>query len=171
MNTAVVYYSQDGSTRVAAQALAQRLGADVYELKEIKQRGRSKWAFMAAGFAAAVRLKSRVQDTFADRMGGYERVLIGTPLWAGSPVPAVNRFVYALDPAGKQIMIFTVQADTNPQESSFKGTDKLCDAIRAKGGDLLPVLRLHGEVPYKTAKKEHIEEQLEKRLEEALQNR
>ncbi len=170
MKTAVVFYSLNGSTRVAAHAIAERADADVFELKERKQRGKSPWAFMSEGFSAVFRLKSRVQDTFAGRLSEYERILIGTPLWASSPAPAVNRFVHEMNPAGKQIMLFSVQADPNPQKKSFRGTDKLCETIRRKGGQLLPVLRLHGEAPGKTATKEHIDEQLDRRLETTLLN-
>jgi flavodoxin len=171
MKTAVAFYSLDGSTRVAAQAIAERLGADVFELEEKKKRVKTPMMFIGGGFAAIFGVRSRLQDTFADRMGEYERILIGTPIWASRPVPAVNGFVHALDPAGKLVMLFTVQADPNPKESAEKGTEKLCEKIRQKGGTLLPVLRLHGEVPEKTATREHMEAQLDERLESIVKNR
>jgi|GEM_PF-258465 Flavodoxins len=170
MKTAVVYYSLDGSTRVAAQAVAARSGADIFELKEAKPRGKTSVAFMGEAFAAVFGLRSRVQDTFADRMGAYERICIGTPIWGSRPVPAVNTFVHALNPAGKLVLLFTVQADPEPYASAAKGTDKLCAAIRKKGGDVRAVLRLHGEAPGRTATKQHVEKQLDQRLEEAFQN-
>jgi flavodoxin len=171
MKTAVVYYSLDGSTRVAAQALAERLGADIYELREVKQRSsNAPKTFVSGGFAAALGLKSRLQDTFAGSMGAYERVCVGTPIWAGHPTPAANAFIKAFDPAGKQVMLFTAQADPDPQ-SSKKGTEKLCARIRKKGGALLPALRLHGEAPGKTATKAQIEAQLDQKLEDALKIR
>ena len=169
MKTAVVYYSLEGSTRVAAQALADRLGADIYELKEKKPRGKTPMVYMSGGFAAVFGLKSRLQDNFADRMGAYERICIGTPIWASRPVPAVNSFVKAFDPKGKQILMFSVQADPNPQ-SSEKGMEKLCAVIRKKGGASLSLLGLHGEAPGKTASKENIEAQLDPKLKNLLQN-
>ena len=169
MKTAVVYYSLEGSTRIAAQALSERLGADIYELKEKKPRKRTPMMFMSGGFAAVFGLKSRLQETYAERMGAYERICIGTPIWASRPVPAVNTFVKAFDPAGKQVLLVTVQADPNPQASE-KGLEKLFAAIRKKGGALLPVLGLHGEAPGKTASKEHIEAQLDQKLQKSLQN-
>ncbi len=169
MKTAVVFYSHDGSTSVAAKVLAERLGADIFELKEIKQRGKTPLTFVTGGFAAGLGLKSRLQDDFAGRMSEYERICIGTPIWASHPVPAVNTFVKKLSPKGKQVLLMTVQADPNP-ESSAKGTEKLCMAIRKKGGDLLPVLRLHGEAPGKTVTKAHIEAQFDQKLRNSLQN-
>lgn len=161
MKTAVVFYTYDGSTGVAAQALAVKLGADIFELKEKRQRSKSPMTFVSGGFAAGLGLKSRLQDSFASRMGEYERILIGTPIWASHPVPAVNAFVKQFDPTGKQVMVFLVQADPNPAE---KGLEKLNAVIRKKGGTLLPPMRLHGDAPGKTASKEHIGAQIEQKL-------
>ena len=132
MKSAVVYYSLDGSTRVAAQALSERLNADMFELKEVRPRGKSVFAFLCEGFAAATGKKSRLQDTFSGQMDAYELVCIGMPIWASSPVPAVNAFVDAFDPTGKKVLLFTVQADPNTQLPPAKKVEQLCAALRAK---------------------------------------
>ena len=115
MKTAVVFYSRDGNTRLTASIIAQISGADVYELEEVKKRGRSAGAFMCAGFAAATRKKSKLKNAFTQEMHGYERIYIGTPVWAGKPTPAVNTFVDALDNENAEIIIFTVQGDRNTE--------------------------------------------------------
>ncbi len=171
MKTAVVYYSLDGSTRMAAQVLAERFEADVFELKETKQRKKGFALFVLGGFAASTGRKSRVQDTFVDRMGGYDFICIGTPIWASSPVPAVNTFADTLDPADKQVMLFTVQADPNTSSPPGKRAEQLCAVLREKGGSVLPILRMNGNSPGQTATKEHIEKQLEQKLEAVLQKR
>jgi flavodoxin len=169
MKTAVVYYSLDGSTRIAAQVIAQRLNAELYELKEKKTRGKTPAAFMGEAFAAVFGIKSRLQDTFAVQMEDCERICIGTPIWASRPVPAVNTFAASLAPKGKQVLLFTVQADPNPDPSA-KGAAKLIQSLRKKGAEILPVLQLHGEAPGKTATKEHMEEQIIRQLESLLQS-
>ena len=164
MKTAVVYYSLQGSTRTAAQALAERLGADLFELKEKKQRGQGFALFMGGGFAAALGLRSRLQDSFAVRMDGYERILAGGPIWASNPAPALNAFLHALDPKGKQMMLFTVQADPDTQSPPQKGVEKRCEALRKRGAQVLPVLRLHGASPGQAATKDAMAKQLDERL-------
>ena len=125
---------------------------------------------LSGGFAAVFGLRSRLKDTFADRMGEYGRICIGTPIWASRPVPAVNAFVHALEAKDKQVLLFTVQADPDTQGHA-KGTNKILGKIQKKGGSVLPVLRLYGEMPGKTATKAHMETQLDKRLESIIQNR
>jgi len=171
MKTAVVYYSLEGSTRVAAQAIAERLDADVFELKEVKQRKKGFALFLLGGFAAAAGRGSRVEDTFAERMNAYEMICIGTPIWASSPAPAVNTFAAVLNPNGKQILLFTMQADPDTQSPPGKKVEQLCEKLRKKGSNVLPVLRLYGSSPGKSASKEHIEKQLEQKLETVLQKR
>lgn len=157
MKTAVVFYTKDGSTRVTAQVLAEKLGADIFELAEAKKRGGSVFAFMAAGFGAVLGRQSRLKDDYAAQMGAYERICIGTPVWASRTAPAVNAFVRSLDAQGKRIIIFTVQADPNP---SRKGADALAAALKKKGAVVEKTLCLHGADIGRTAQKSDMGKQI-----------
>ena len=161
MKTAVVYYSKDGSTRVAAKVLAEKLGADIFELKEIKPRGSSPAAFMGAGVAAFFGSRSRLKDTCAPQMDTYERICIGTPIWAGKSVPAVNTFVRAVNPVGKDVIIFSVQADNTPDAPPAKGIEKLMHLLEKKGAVVKQVIRLVGASPGKTADKAAMQGQMD----------
>ncbi len=160
MKTAVVYYSLEGSTRLAAQVIAERLGADLFELHEKRQRKTGFALFAGGGFAAALGVRSRLKDNFGDRMKEYDRIFAGAPIWASSPAPALNTFLHAVEPRGKQLILFTVQADPNTDAPPQKSMEKRCALLRKKGADVLPVLRLYGASPGKTATKESMEKQL-----------
>jgi flavodoxin len=162
MKTAVVYYSLDGSTREAAKIIAQKLGADVFELEEVKQRSGKPLSFMAAAFGALAGKKSRLKDNPANSMSGYGTIYIGSPIWASRTVPAVNTFLCALKEAGKQINFFTVQAD--PNTVPLKGVQKLAERMKQRGATVGKMLCLHGERPGKTASKEHLAGQIEKQI-------
>ena len=82
MKTAVVYYTYGGSTRVAAEVLAKQLSADVFELEEVKKRGKSALSFMTAGFGALAGKRSRIKSDFAAEMKNYDCLYIGSPVWA-----------------------------------------------------------------------------------------
>ncbi len=162
MKTAVVYYSLDGSTREAAKQIAQRLGAQIFELEEIGKRKGKFLLFMAGGFGAMTGMRSRLKHNPAGLMGEYGTIYIGSPIWASRTVPAVNTFLSRLNAAGKQIVFFTVQADPNPVPS--KGLQKLIHRLKAKGAAVNRVIRLHGTAPGKAASQAHLQEQLEKTL-------
>ncbi len=90
MKTAIVFFSYDGSTRVAAEVLSEKTGADLFELEEKRKRDRSPLSFMAAGFSASIGKRSRLKDTFSQQLETYGKIYIGTPVWAGKATPAVN---------------------------------------------------------------------------------
>jgi flavodoxin len=164
MKSAVVFYSYDGSTRAAANVLAERIGADAFELEETRSRGRSPLAFMAAGFSASVGKSSRLKNRYALEMKKYDTVYIGTPIWAGKAAPAVNSFVRYGDFAGKNVVIFTVQADTESDKNASKGPDILKTKLEKKGAVVLKIARLHGAPPGKTAAESDLLKQIEAKL-------
>ncbi len=157
MKKAVVYYSLDGSTRQAAAVIAERIGADVFELEETRKRSGKPLSFMVAAFAALTGAKSRLKSI--PSMDGYDTIYVGSPIWASNLAPAVNTFLSKLDAAGKEIVMFTVQADANLSE--IKGVDKQIERLRQKGADVHKVIRLHGAPPKQTADKTHMSGQLD----------
>ena len=112
---------------------------------------------MAAGFGASAGLKSRLNDDFSEQMDAYERICIGSPVWASRTVPAVNAFAHSLDAAGKRIMLFTVQADPKPTE---KSVEKLKKKLEKQGAFMEKTLCLHGAGPGRTAAKEDLATQI-----------
>lgn len=161
MKNAVVFFSYDGSTRVAARVVADLFGADIFELEEVKKRGRSALSFVAAGFAASIGKKSKLKSNYREELKEYQRIYIGTPIWAGKPAPAVNTILKDMDTAGKEIIIFTVQADPNPDT---KCTDAMKSLLEQKGAKVTNTARFHGSAPGKTVSIEDIKKQIENKL-------
>jgi flavodoxin len=105
MKQAVVFYSRDGSTRVFAKAIADKVTADVFELEEENPTK----GFLSAAWGAITGKKSELVDDFAPEMTGYDTIFVGTPIWGGKATPAVNMFFEKTQVKGKQIVFFTVQ--------------------------------------------------------------
>jgi flavodoxin len=164
MKNAVVFYSRDGSTRLAAKIVAERTGADLFELEEKKKRGTSPVSFMAAGFSALVGRSSRLKYYYTAEMKAYDRIHIGTPIWAGKAVPAVNSFIKATDLKGREAVVFTVQADENTEAQSAKGIDILKTALTKKGVSFVKAIKLHGAPPGQTADEADMFRQIEKSI-------
>ncbi len=163
MKAAVVYYSYDGSTREAARIIADRFGADIFELEEVKKRGHSPASFMAAGFSAFLGKRSRLKDNFSQQMKDYQSISIGTPIWAGRPAPAVNAFANALDAEKKEITIFTLQADKDTGDNP-EWVGNIKTLLEKKGAASIKIVRLCGAPPGKTASIEDLEKQLKTKL-------
>jgi len=93
MKTLIVFYSRKGRTRAAAAALATELGADLEEIRERRAR-KGFLGFIRSGFEASTRRIVPILP-LTKRLADYERVIIGTPVWAGSISSPVRSFLVA----------------------------------------------------------------------------
>jgi flavodoxin len=92
MKTAVIYYSMSGNTRQTAEKIADAVGADlicIEPVKEYPSEGARKfiWGGMKAVMGETPRLKPYRFD------GSYDRIVIGTPVWASSFAPPIRSFI------------------------------------------------------------------------------
>lgn len=117
MKTIIVYYSLDGNTKSAAEALARLIEADECEIQPVKPiRSAGKPTFrtlMQGGRQATFGLCPAISEFSAD-LGTYDRIILGTPVWAGKPASFVRTFArkYAKrhDLTGKVTAVFTLSA-------------------------------------------------------------
>lgn len=95
MRVLVVYYSRSGLTKQACEALAEDLRAAGHEvvteeLTDRTDRG-GVLGFVRGGHDAMRKLTTEIEPVQADPTG-FDLVVIGTPVWAGSCTPAVRTF-------------------------------------------------------------------------------
>ena len=155
-NKAVIYFSRDGSTRIAAEILSEKLNAKLIELIEEKQSS----SFIRAGFRAAAKKHSRLTGDPWSEIADCGTLVIGSPIWAGSGNPAVNGFLDKADLKGKKVFLFTVQADPN-RDKSGEVLEHYARRIRESGGTVEGTLALQGARPGKRAEKESLKKALE----------
>lgn len=93
MHAAVVYYSLEGNTRLAAQSLASRLGAELFEVETVKPyptHGLAK--FFHGGkdstFGRLPQIKPLTMDP-----SSYDLVVLALPMWAGKVAAPINSFI------------------------------------------------------------------------------
>ena len=159
MKHAVVFYSRDGSTKVFAQAIANKFDADVYELKEVTPiKG-----FMAAAWGAVTGKKSELINDFAKETAGYDKIYVGTPVWGGKAVPAVNMFFDKAQIEGKQIVFLTVQGGKTDGRP-IGGANRMVKDIEAKGAKTVSAVSFTGGSKKKPASKQSANEQVKARL-------
>jgi flavodoxin len=110
MKTAVIYYSLDGSCALIAERIKTILGADLIRLQtadEKKRTGLVKyiWGGRQVMTGARPQLKPYRID-----LNGYDLIILGTPVWAGSPAPALNTFLEEAKITGKRLALFCCHA-------------------------------------------------------------
>ena len=127
MKTAIVYYSMSGNTKYATDRIATILQAtgevDVIRIEPEKtypSKGARKfiWGGKSAVMGETPKLMSYPFQT--DR---YNRIIIGTPVWASTFAPPVRTFIKENpDIRQKQIAVFTC--------FSGGGADKAIDKLK-----------------------------------------
>lgn len=87
MKTVVVYYSRFGTTRTVAGALAEALGAEVREIKAVRECG-----FLGMGFRSALGIRMPIRPMNLD-FSGVDRIVLCAPIWAGRPANPARTFL------------------------------------------------------------------------------
>jgi menaquinone-dependent protoporphyrinogen IX oxidase len=112
MKSLVVYYSLTGKTRLVARVIAEALNATLVEIQEWRP---IPWPFVyvSGGFAALMNWGRKINPINVD-VKQYERIFIGSPIWASRPSPAINSFIYQTNFESRSIIpFFTMGGDSS----------------------------------------------------------
>ena len=96
MKTVIVYYSLDGNTKSAAKSLAEMIGADFCPIEPVKplvSKGRPTFStIMTGGAQVTFGICPKLKEFSAD-LGSNDRIILGTPVWAGKCAAPVYGFI------------------------------------------------------------------------------
>ena len=112
MKSLVVYYSRTGNARFVAETIAAEVGSDVEEV--IDQKKRSGVLVYLTGGSDARRGKETKISTPTKSPVGYDLIIVGTPVWAGRPTPAIVTYLKKNDLSGKKVALFFTQGGKKP---------------------------------------------------------
>ena len=110
MKTLVAYFSSSGVTKRTAQKLASKLNCDTYEIKPAVPYTDEDLNWMNKNSRSSVEMKDKssrpeiVKDAFD--VSGYDRILLGYPVWWYTAPTILNTFLDAYDLTGKSIVIW-----------------------------------------------------------------
>jgi flavodoxin len=104
MKTLVIYYTRTGNAKFVAETVAAELGADIEEVIDLKNR-QGKLAFLPAGRDAMRGKETEIAQTKRTPTD-YDLIIIGQPVWAGSPTPAIRTYVNKNDLSGRKVALF-----------------------------------------------------------------
>jgi flavodoxin len=112
LKSLVVYYTRTGNARFVAETIAAEIGADVEEIVDLKKRS-GALGFLSGGSDARRGKKTEIAPTKKSPTD-YDLIIVGTPVWAGRPVPAILTYLKKNDLSGKKVAIFFTQGGKKP---------------------------------------------------------
>lgn len=128
MKTLIAYYSQSGQTKQMAEMIAEKTGADLYEIVPQRTYNDDMWK---AWDEAQVERKENNYPALKGELpdiSGYDTILIGTGIWGYTMANPVTSFVRAMDFTGKKVSAFWTfynhdeKADEDFQAAAKDGT-------------------------------------------------
>jgi len=123
MKTMVVYYSLTGKTRLVAQVIAEALKAPLVEITE-RRPIPMPFVYIGGSVAAFMNRGRKINPVDVD-LKQYERVFIGSPIWAYRPAPAVNSFIYQTNFGGRIVVPFFTMGGDNADKAVANVTAKI----------------------------------------------
>ena len=124
MKSLVVYYCLTGNTKLVAPAIAEVLSATLVEIAEAKPRKLGPLIYLVGGSDAMTNRGSKINPVDVD-LRQYERIFVGSPIWASRPVPAVNSFIYQTSFEGRNVMPFFSMGGDNSETALANITAKI----------------------------------------------
>lgn len=106
MKTLVIYYSYEGNTHFVAETILKHIEADIERIepvKEMKSKGFGK--FIWGGSKVVMGKKPELKPISVD-FSDYDKVFVGTPIWAGTYAPPVKTLLETGLLKGKEIIYF-----------------------------------------------------------------
>jgi menaquinone-dependent protoporphyrinogen IX oxidase len=103
MKYLVAYYSRTGNIKTIGMAIGKALSADIDEIIDKKNRaGIVNW--IRAGRDAMAKKLTEIQSEKNPQ--DYDVIVIGSPIWAGNPTPALRTYLTTHDLKGKKVAFF-----------------------------------------------------------------
>lgn len=110
MKKLIVFYSYEGNTKCIAEEMAKASGADIIELKPVKEKKTTGFMKYVWGGRDAVMKKIPVLEPIAYDLNDYDLIIFGTPVWAGTFAPPLNSIFHKNLPKDKNVALFCCYA-------------------------------------------------------------
>ncbi|MCF3652803.1 MAG: NAD(P)H-dependent oxidoreductase [Aigarchaeota archaeon] len=104
MRILVVFYSRTGNIRRVAEAIAERLKADMEEIRDARSRS-GMLGFLRSGYEALAGKLPKIQQV-SRSPSEYDLVLIGSPVWVGKLSSPMRSYLALYGRSIKQTAFF-----------------------------------------------------------------
>jgi flavodoxin len=113
LKSLVVYYTRTGNARFVAETIAAEIGSDAEEVIDMKKRS-GILGYLGGGRDARQGKETQIAPS-KKSPADYELIIVGTPVWASRPTPAISTYLKKNDLSGKKIAIFFTQGGKKPR--------------------------------------------------------
>lgn len=132
MKILVVFYSRTGITKKVAEILADKLGADLEELKDLQDRS-GVMGYLKSGRDAVKKKLSEIKAIEKDP-SAYDLVIVGTPTWVNNMACAPRNYLTQTKGKIKNIACFGTQGGNSTNKpvlnmAELSGLKSLADLV------------------------------------------
>lgn len=115
--TLVAYFSASGITKKKAEQIAEGIGADLYEITPKVLYTEADLNWMDKNSRSSIEMNDKkFRPEMADndaKVEGYDRIVLGFPIWWYVAPTIVNTFLERFDFTGKKILVFATSGGSS----------------------------------------------------------
>ncbi|MGN0326486.1 MAG: flavodoxin [Lachnospiraceae bacterium] len=134
----VAYFSASGTTRKAAEMIAEAAEADLYEIvpKQLYSKDDLDWMDKKSRSSVEMRdkkIRPEIMDTDA-QIDKYDEIILGFPIWWYVAPTIINTFLESYDFSGKKIVLFATSGGSGFGNTVSELEPSAPDAVIVEGG-------------------------------------
>ncbi|MDE7185157.1 MAG: flavodoxin [Lachnospiraceae bacterium] len=135
--TLVAYFSCTGTTELAAEYIAEILGADIYEIVPENPYTEADLAYYTNGRADQEQNDSNARPAISggvENMDEYDAIILGYPIWHGQAPRIISTFLESYDFSGKTIIPFCTSHSSGIGSSASNLHDLCSESVEWMDG-------------------------------------
>ena len=152
MKTIIVYYTFEGNCAIIAKMLESQLNAKTLRIRTMADQKRKKAGGFLWGMSQMFFNRKPALVPYDFNVNDWDQIILGMPVWAGDPVPAMLSFLKKTKISGKKVALFCSHAGNAGSTMETLKT-------------LLADNTIVGEIDFKNPKKSDLDE-LQKNIDE-----
>ena len=117
--TLILYYSRTGNTKMCCETLQKELGADLIEIKDLKNRD-GGWGFFTGALGSMFNVHTKIEPLHPD-IAPYSTIIIASPIWTGTLSTAIRTQIDKNRWDGRRVMLFTTTNAAEKEKYIEKG--------------------------------------------------
>lgn len=131
MKTLIIYFSNEGHTKIVAETLARQLSGYICQVKDLKKRKGFAGKFTST-IDAFRETKTEIYPPKLD-LTEFDIIYFGTPTWANNPAPAITTMIDRCNLIGKDVILFTTVANSDGEST----IEKMETKVQSRGGRVI----------------------------------